>query len=343
MFCSNCGKEIPENSQFCVSCGKLINKGETQEKIKGLFKKAEESISNLSIKPKMTTPLMEGENILFQTGNVANYCGKMALNGMLTITNKRFIHNPISIPGVNITDVIVQREDIVSYNRSDVTRGTRNVVVDMISGEYFGITTKDNYYKFGSKSIETVLQAFSKFFPEIPFSNEDPYYTGNDREKFIEQQKDSKFFIYGVNGQLKVYDEKVVISRKGVLGFLSQGLAGEKSIPIFNIQAVQVKEAGPVINGYIQFSLSGGRESTGGAWNATQDENTIMFGEKDNNVAREIQRYIEEKISNSHFSNPTIVKQESGADEILKYKQLLDEGILTQEEFDAKKKQILGI
>lgn len=33
----------------------------------------------------------------------------------------------------------------------------------------------------------------------------------------------------------------------------------------------------------------------------------------------------------------------SGADEIRKYKQLLDEGILTEEEFQAKKNQLLGI
>lgn len=33
----------------------------------------------------------------------------------------------------------------------------------------------------------------------------------------------------------------------------------------------------------------------------------------------------------------------SGADEILKFKQLLDMGAITQEEFDAKKKQLLGL
>lgn len=33
----------------------------------------------------------------------------------------------------------------------------------------------------------------------------------------------------------------------------------------------------------------------------------------------------------------------SGADEILKYKNLLDSGIITQEEFEAKKKQLLGL
>jgi hypothetical protein len=35
--------------------------------------------------------------------------------------------------------------------------------------------------------------------------------------------------------------------------------------------------------------------------------------------------------------------QSSSADEILKYKQLLDAGAITQEEYDAKKKQLLGL
>lgn len=42
----------------------------------------------------------------------------------------------------------------------------------------------------------------------------------------------------------------------------------------------------------------------------------------------------------------TQIKQEipqSNADELKKYKELLDSGIITQEEFDAKKKQLLGL
>ena len=33
----------------------------------------------------------------------------------------------------------------------------------------------------------------------------------------------------------------------------------------------------------------------------------------------------------------------SAADEIMKFKGLLDAGVITQEEFDAKKKQLLGL
>lgn len=40
----------------------------------------------------------------------------------------------------------------------------------------------------------------------------------------------------------------------------------------------------------------------------------------------------------------TIVESKSDeADQIMKYKELLDKGIITEEEFDAKKKQILGL
>lgn len=38
-----------------------------------------------------------------------------------------------------------------------------------------------------------------------------------------------------------------------------------------------------------------------------------------------------------------VVQQASAADELKKFKELLDMGILTQEEFDAKKKQLLGL
>ena len=35
--------------------------------------------------------------------------------------------------------------------------------------------------------------------------------------------------------------------------------------------------------------------------------------------------------------------QRSNADELKKFKELLDSGVITQEEFDAKKKQLLGL
>jgi predicted Zn-dependent peptidase len=38
-----------------------------------------------------------------------------------------------------------------------------------------------------------------------------------------------------------------------------------------------------------------------------------------------------------------VVNNTSAADELKKFKELLDGGIISQEEFDAKKKQLLGL
>lgn len=49
---------------------------------------------------------------------------------------------------------------------------------------------------------------------------------------------------------------------------------------------------------------------------------------------------------NAHKAAAPEIKQEihqSDADELKKFKELLDSGIITQEEFDAKKKQLLGL
>ena len=43
-------------------------------------------------------------------------------------------------------------------------------------------------------------------------------------------------------------------------------------------------------------------------------------------------------------NNPSqVVTSLSSAEELKKFKELLDMGIITQEEFDAKKKQLLGL
>jgi hypothetical protein len=73
---------------------------------------------------------------------------------------------------------------------------------------------------------------------------------------------------------IEIFEDKLVIQRKGALAFLAHGLSGEKSIPFSSITAVQFKKAG-FTNGYIQLSVAGGVES--GVWDATTDENTVMF------------------------------------------------------------------
>jgi hypothetical protein len=48
-------------------------------------------------------------------------------------------------------------------------------------------------------------------------------------------------------------------------------------------------------------------------------------------------------ISRQNRKAPVQASNQSNADEMKKYKELLDSGVISQEEFDAKKKQLLGL
>ena len=61
--------------------------------------------------------------------------------------------------------------------------------------------------------------------------------------------------------------------------------------------------------------------------------------------AEEISNVINELIKNRQANHgaTTIISNSSAAEELAKFKKLLDEQVITQEEFDAKKKQLLGL
>jgi len=62
------------------------------------------------------------------------------------------------------------------------------------------------------------------------------------------------------------------------------------------------------------------------------------------NIKDDFFRFLNDKILNDS-SNPPVVAQNtiSSADELLKYSELKNQGIITEEEFQAKKKQLLGL
>ncbi|HHB2055601.1 MULTISPECIES: DUF4429 domain-containing protein [Bacillus] len=140
---------------------------------------------------------------------------------------------------------------------------------------------------------------------------------------------------------VKIEGNFIRLKRKGALNFLNHGLDGEKTIDINNMTGIQIKKANFFTNGYIQFIFMGSQESKRGVMAAATDENTVMFTKREQKMAEEIKEYIESILVNK--SKSQVAASVSGADEILKYKELLDQGIITEEDFQAKKKQLLGI
>ena len=147
---------------------------------------------------------------------------------------------------------------------------------------------------------------------------------------------------------LDVYENKVVFTSTQSTSTVITGLVfgssmtqGEKTIYFKDAIGVQYRPSS-IADGYIQVETAAGGVSTSSS--QYSGENSIQFGGKLNAEAEIIANYIRSKIEEiKNAPVGGIIQQASPAEELKKFKELLDMGVITQEEFDAKKKEILGI
>lgn len=145
---------------------------------------------------------------------------------------------------------------------------------------------------------------------------------------------------------ITVTDTLLVISRRGFVTAINHGhgLKNDKKIPIKNITALQFRKGTSFGAGYIQLSILGSNESKSGYTGAIFDENTITFAKKENNVAEELKNHLESLIYSENTDE--IIKDTTSLDpyeEVKKAKELLDMGIISEEEFEIKKKELLKL
>lgn len=145
--------------------------------------------------------------------------------------------------------------------------------------------------------------------------------------------------VSGVNGQIDLLRNKIRIKRVGFLALMGHGLKGDKDILLSQISSIQFRAPGMMTNGYIQFAFVGGREAKGGILEATKDENTVMFKSSQFQIFQRLKSAIEEQMN----AGPYIPSAISPLDELEKLGTLRDKGIVTEEEFQAKKRQLLGL
>ena len=157
----------------------------------------------------------------------------------------------------------------------------------------------------------------------------------------------------GTNGRIAVTNNKIVIQRsKGFGSMLLHGLKGNKEIFISKISSIQFKLPGTFSAGYIQFELGGGLSSQSGILAATRDENTVMFAQKSDKRSRthgadrfvRLKNFIEKKMEAKENPQPISEVQQavkSPIEQIKEWKELLDAGAITEEEYNIKKKEIL--
>ena len=147
------------------------------------------------------------------------------------------------------------------------------------------------------------------------------------------------YFVHTQTGDISVYPDKIV-RKVGLMQCGPNNPKGEVTIPMDSIVQVLVNENG--FQKLLTFQTAGNNDSRG-IW---AGRNSQGFGRSQFKDAEKIKEYVEKQIASRSNSNQgqTIINQAaSAADEIKKFKELLDLGVITQEEFDAKKKQLLGL
>ena len=148
----------------------------------------------------------------------------------------------------------------------------------------------------------------------------------------------------GRNGTLMIYNDYVEINRTSSKFFsLIGGLYGIKRIYYREIGSVQFKKSG-IAMGWIQFSILGGRD-TGGIMKTGSSENAITFGRHNDKwekaydlVSQSIDNYKLKMLQQTH---PNITVQPSKLEELSKAGTLLEKGLITKEEYEKIKAELL--
>jgi len=148
----------------------------------------------------------------------------------------------------------------------------------------------------------------------------------------------------GTSGAVTFDGYVVTIHRTG----LSRATIGKgiKQIPLDHITGVQFKPAGPLMNGFIQFTLAGciERQSRFGrqTYEAVTDENSVAFTRKQAPAFEEIRGRIQGAVTARLRGQYGPVQ--SAPDVPARMQQLqrmLEDGLITPTEFDLKRKELL--
>lgn len=146
----------------------------------------------------------------------------------------------------------------------------------------------------------------------------------------------------GVNGQISFDGSTVTITHKGFAGWMTQRGSGVKSIPVKSIAAVQLKPATSLVNGFVSFTIPGEVSKSSGRGhksNAIDDENAVILRKAHMAAMQPVVEAIQAAINAPAGAAPAAPDL---ADQIRKLSELRDQGILSAEEFETKKADLLA-
>lgn len=148
----------------------------------------------------------------------------------------------------------------------------------------------------------------------------------------------------GSGGRITLYEDRVKIKHEGLVGLTKGIYKGDKEIPIDQITAIQWRDPSAVFSGHIQFTIMGGSSDSRAG---SLDENSMMFNGNDKAEFARLKAEVEKRMAvfrQARLGGPAAAAPAAPdfADQIRKMSELRDAGILTEDEFSAKKADLLS-
>jgi hypothetical protein len=146
----------------------------------------------------------------------------------------------------------------------------------------------------------------------------------------------------GLNAGVMLFKDVVRLQRLGLRNLLSGASRIEKDILISQIISIRFKKAGLVSNGYIELVLMHYHEKTDKEPEDETEDFIVSFRPGQQKAFEAFREMLEAKMtSGAVVRAPTVATTD--LDQLEKLASLLDKGIITEEEFSRKKKQLLGL
>ena len=159
--------------------------------------------------------------------------------------------------------------------------------------------------------------------------------------------------IDGQNGCAMAYNDRVVISRNGIKGLLTQGFSGDRTYFYKDITAVDFRKPSFVANGYLKIITGGIQDDNCKKVNLIKSTDAVMkdpntlalraFKKETANKDEEFYNLIMNKINEIKNNQANTNNNVSVADELKKFKELLDMGAITEEEYNKKNKELFNL
>jgi hypothetical protein len=153
----------------------------------------------------------------------------------------------------------------------------------------------------------------------------------------------------GRNGQIDFDGQWVTITRRGFVARATVG-KGDKRIHVSSLGAVGWKPAGPIVNGFITFSVPGSTAVRSRSGNRTnqhvRDENSVLFTWQQRKAFEDIRAAIEQALHASRTGQaapapPPPVAPADARAQLQQLQGLHAQGLISDAEYQAKRAEVL--